>query len=309
MPIFGSFDNEDAFNAWLKADGEIPLREELKTLFGLDFKRIQCRGQFFGIPDHTFYTPVKKRLLLIECADILDKKHLCKDMLYLLENISDVPVESKVLFWILGAKPSPQIVQMIEQAHSQMIFRFCTPQFFISTVVSISETSIRLNLENSFGERMVSLYGTKTFADFEGTNTWLSMKGFANIMGLPYTTAFNVAKRWGKASNGISLESLTELVQRLEQHASTVTGINFSGRFVPMHSRADRMLFPTDVNRLLGYKGSSVRVPIRPKWITIAGPANRGYRFLFDKEDIENYKNRSADSAAGGTKRINGSDK
>lgn len=210
MPIFGSFDNEDAFNAWLKGMGEIPLRNELMTLFGLDFQRIQSREQFFGIPDHVFYSPEKKRLLLIECANVLDKKHLGKDLLYLLENTSDIPVESKVLFWILGAKPSPQIVQMIEQAHSQMIYRFCVAQFFISTVVSISETSLRLNLENSFGEKLVSLYGTKTFADFEGSHTWLTMKGFANIMGLPYTTAFNVAKRWGKAGNGISLEFLNE---------------------------------------------------------------------------------------------------
>lgn len=65
-----------------------------------------------------------------------------------------------------------------------------------------------------------------------------------------------------------------------------------------MHSKTDKMLFPVEVNRLLGYKGSSVRVAIRPKWITIAGPANRGYRFLFDKNDVAAFRQGSAAAVA-----------
>jgi hypothetical protein len=80
------------------------------------------------------------------------------------------------------------------------------------------------------------------------------------------------------------------MIANIEQKATTDTGINFIGKYIPITAKSDDMLFPAELNRVLGKKGYAVRDKIKAKWITIFGSANIGYRLLYDVRDFDTKK-------------------
>jgi hypothetical protein len=288
MSTWGQFKKEERFNDYLRAEGEGLLLQELRTFFGTNFDRIHIRSSAFGLPDHSFFSEEHGRLLLIESAEILNKDHLAKDVLYLFDDTPGFNVKTKILFWILLSRPSIEIVKKINVIYEKMLIGTNQAQFHISTVTTFGNSSLRLNLEASFGDRIVPVSGQTFLSHCVGTETYFSVKDISNILGLPYTSTFNTLRRWHTDSTGnkISSTALKEMIAKIEQRATADTGIDFSGKFVPINARADDMLFPAELNRVLGRKGNAVRIDIKPRWITVCGPANRGYRYLYDKNDI-----------------------
>lgn len=296
MRTWGLFNTEDEFNKWLRRAGEALLLQELRTFFDVDFKRVNIKNSFFGLPDHSFFSEEHRRLLLIESAEVLDKKHLAKDFLYLFEDTPGLNVQTRVLFWILLDRPSVEIVKKIQVMYERLMIGTCRAQFHISSIATLGNSSLRLNMEASFGDRKSPLGGHNILSYWKDTEEYFSVKSISRIFGLPYSSTFNVLRRWHTtytAGSKISLSALKVMIGRIEQKATTDTGIDFSGKFVPITAKSDEMLFPAELNRVLGKKGHAVRDHINPRWITISGPANRGYRLLFDKKDICSQKNRA----------------
>jgi hypothetical protein len=118
------------------------------------------------------------------------------------------------------------------------------------------------------------------------------MKSFGNALGFPNSTSFNVAKRWGvkRVANKISLSSVRAMINKIEEKASSEAGVDFRNKFIPAHKLTDQMLFGAKLNRMLGYKGMAVRVPIKPKYVTISGSGPRGYRLVFDIADVKAFQ-------------------
>jgi hypothetical protein len=218
----------------------------------------------------------------------LNKRHLAKDLLYSLEAYKDFKISSKAFLWIISVKPSSRIIKIVGQAFSKMIIDGYRLHFHISSIVSISDSNIRLNLEQSFGDRIVQVNDKNVDAYCLGSDKLLSIKSMSIGMGLPYTTMFNVLRRWEiePIGNKVPLQTIPLMIRRIEAKASEDTGINFSGCFIPAHQKGDNFLFATEVNQILGLKGNTVRVNIPPRKITIHGSSPRGYRLLFDQNEV-----------------------
>jgi hypothetical protein len=288
MNRWGIFQCEDDFNAWLRGEGEPLLLQELKTFFNMDFSRTQIAKSIFGIPDHPYFSSEHGRLLLVESAENLNKEHLAKDFLYLFEDLPGLDIKTRVIFWIMPSRPSVEIVEKIQILFRKTIVGSCRPQFHVSTITILKNSDLRLNIECSFGDRIFSNNSLFFLSHCIGTENWFSIKDVSKMLGIPYTTTFNVLKRWNVdcERKKVSMQALKKMIQNIEIKASRDVGIDFSGKFIPAHAKSEEMVFASDLNKLIGKKGYSVRVGIRPKWITVMGPANSGYRCLYDKTDI-----------------------
>jgi hypothetical protein len=289
---WGHFSSENTFNNWLKGKGGPLLLHELKSFFSTDFRRVSPETAPFGNPDHLFYSDSKKSLLLVECADKLIKKHFSKDLLYLFASSFTFEIRSKSLFWITLLPTSTKLIEIIDQIYSQFMILDCRVHFHLASIMKLSTSMLRLNLDYSFGERAFQINHQKTLADFHGKSSWISIKEAARILGTAYTTMFNIINKMhlDVSHNRISTHSLTQLINSFENTASTEQGFDFSGRFVYSYEKEDHMLFPAEVNKMLGFKGGSVRVDIKPRWITIKGSSNKGFRYLFDRKDVLDIK-------------------
>ena len=292
MNPWGKFKNEEEFNNWLKGPGNSALIKELDILFGTEFKNYQKKKNLFGEPDTLFYSEKKGLLLYVESATILNKRHLAKDILYSLCTYKDLKITSKIFLWIVATKPSRRIIRIVGQLFSKMIVDGYRLQFHISSIVSQSDSKIRINIENSFGNRIVQVNDKNVDVDCLGAEKLLSIKAFSIGLGIPYSTVQNVLRRWDiePIGNKIPLKAIPQMIQHIEQKASTDHGINFSGCFIPAHQKDDNFLLGAEVNQILGLKGHCVRVKIPPRKITILGSSPRGYRLLFDREDVIKFK-------------------
>ena len=289
MNSWGPFRDEDEFNLFLRGDGEALLLNELRTFFGVDFKRIEVGNTFFGRADHYFFYEDQGRLLLIESAEYLNKDHLAKDLLYLFEDITEHKIKTKVLFWILLHRPSAEIIENIHAIHNLTLIGSCRPQFHISTITNIGSSNLRINIEASFGDRTISFNGYNYLSHCTAEEIWFSKKQVGKLLGVSYSTVFNILKRWGVDSNStrISSNDIKKLITQIEKKASLDMRLDFKDKFIPAHTRTADMLLGVELNRLLGKKGFSMREKIRPQWITLLGSSNRGYRFLYDKKDLK----------------------
>ncbi|MBN1472571.1 MAG: hypothetical protein JW925_12380 [Syntrophaceae bacterium] len=289
---WGVCSNEKQFNNWLKGRGAKLLMREIRTLLGRDYKRIRTKNRLFGFPDHCYYSSAIKQLLIVESADILTKRHLSKDIMYLAEQINDLEIYSKAIFWVLRIPPSKDIVEKIRSIHNAFIINSYPVYYYLSELVSATGTALRLNLDVSYGER-ISRFNNRSLPVYcNGAESRLSIKSFADALGLPYSTAFNVISRFGikKTANMVALSSIKTLIATIEQKSSREAGVDLRNRFVPAHLITDQMLFAGEVNRRLGYKGGAVRIPVKPRFITISGSGPKGYRLLYDITDLKAYK-------------------
>ncbi|MGB7567040.1 MAG: hypothetical protein WBM07_04215, partial [Chitinivibrionales bacterium] len=169
MNPWGQFKNEEEFNNWLKGQGNSALANELEILFGTKFKNYQKKKNLFGDPDKLFYSENKRLLLYVESATILNKRHLAKDILYSLYPYKDLKITSKIFLWIVASKPSYRIIKIVDQLFSKMIIDGYRLQFHISSIVSQSDSKIRINIENSFGSRIVQVNYKNVDVDCLGT--------------------------------------------------------------------------------------------------------------------------------------------
>lgn len=287
MNSWGPFNDEDEFNLFLRGDGEPLLLNELRTFFGVDFQRVEVGNTFFGRADHYFFHEDQGRLLLVESAEALNKEHLAKDLLYLFEDIPDHDIKTKVLFWILMHRPTADIIENIHAIHDLTLIGTCRPQFHISTIIKLDKSELRLNIESSFGERTISINGLYFLSYCTGLENWFSVKQVAKMFGIPYSSCFNMLKRWDVqiSDKGVSKKALNNMILKVEKTASMDLGLDFTGKFIPAYSMTGEMMFAADLNRMIGKKGYSVRVNITPRWITIYGSASQGYRKIYDKND------------------------
>jgi hypothetical protein len=288
---WGICSNEQQFNNWLKGRGAKLLMREIRTLLGHDYKRIRTKNRLFGFPDHCYYSSAIKQLLIVESADVLTKRHLSKDIMYLAEQTNDLEIYSKAIFWVLRIPPSKDIVEKIRSIHNAFIINSCPVYYYLSELVSATGTALRLNLDVSYGER-ISRYNNRSLPVYcNGAESRLSIKSFAEALGLPYSTAFNVINRFGikKTANKVALSSIKTLIGTIEQKASQDACVDLRKTFVPAHLLSDRMLFAGEVNKRLGFKGAAVRVPVKPRFITISGSGPKGFRLMYDAAEVNEY--------------------
>lgn len=291
MSQWGPFQNEKEFNFWLRGKGHSLLVSELKILLGMNMERVDKNCGIFGIPDNLFYSHERKVLIFVECATELTKKHLGKDLLYSIASFPGVKINTVTYVWILASHPSNRMVEMISQIFSKLYVERFKLQFYLATPVVISDSDFRLNIELAFGERSVPMNGKQVKVTFAGIKDSLSIRSFAQALGLPYTTAIVLARRWKAemVGNKISGESLGRIVRQVEEKATGETGIDFCGKFVPVFAKTEEMLFSAEACRILRLKGTKVRANIMPRWITISGSSTRGYRLLYEKKELEAY--------------------
>lgn len=289
------FKTEKAFNCWLKGKGEPYLISELEVFFAAKFKRIRNTSTLFGIPDHLFYSEDQRFLMIVDSAIKLNKKHLCKDLLYSLNGFTDYKIYVKAIFWIVFNRPSIKVIDILKNAFQKLTIDGCRVQFHIATIQTTTSSIFRLNLETSFGNRITKINNKNIEVVCNGSHEMLSLKSAAMAMGVPYTTIFNVLKRWKieVVERKVSTKALSYIIQKIEKKATAETGLDFSGRFIPAYQKTENLLFPEEVNKILGLKGNVVRVGILAKWVTIAGSSPRGYRLLFDRNNVLDYKKES----------------
>lgn len=130
----GMFETEKDFNCWLKGKGEPYLISELEVYFAAKFKRIKITGNLFGVPDHVFYSEDRRLLMIVESAIYLNKKHVCKDLLYSLQSFTDYKIDAKAIFWIVLKRPSFKIINILSRAFQKLIVDGCRIQFHIATI-------------------------------------------------------------------------------------------------------------------------------------------------------------------------------
>lgn len=294
-PTWGPFKSENEFNEWLMHDGEKYLKRELRTFFQSDFSRIPIINPIFGYPDHVFYSIQERKLMLIECCncDSLKKRHISKDFLYTIEEYPNFDIDSKSLLWISNSAPSKEIVKILEKIHLQVIVGTGRIDFHVAIPVPITLSSLRLNIIHSFGTRLLDANRNNFMVDFINSTAWLTQKQTAEFLHIPRSTMSNICKRWKlcDGSNKISTVKIRGFIESIEKKATLERGNSFSGKFIPVFQKTANMLYPEEVNTLLGNRGYIVRIAeLQPKWITIVGPSNTGYRCLFDKKDVLDYK-------------------
>jgi hypothetical protein len=290
---WGPCQNENEFNAWLRGAGEVTLVDELRTLLGTTYHRTVSGDMGRGGPDHVFYSEERRSLLVVECAAILTRRHVGKDIVYSVLTGPREAVVQRVFLWITIERPTSRIKALVEEIHRRVLVDTSRLHCHIATLVSVGPP-LRLNVEVSYGQRAAKLLGASLLGESAGKETLLSHREAARALGVGYTTIFNIIRRWGVkiTGNRVPASEIVRLVGRLELKASEDKGVDLSGKFVPSHSITSTMLLAWQVNALLGRKGSAVRRPaVKPRWLTLLGPTH--YRCLFDREEVIRLSGRS----------------